>query len=347
MKTEIAIIGDHFMRADILEARILAVCGDRVWCRGIDFGWPEEPIIQGFDGTGLDGIREYQGDPEQVVKHVGSASILVTHLAPLPGHVLEQMPSLKLLIVVRGGPVNVDFDAVRRLGLAVAHTPGRNSSAVAEFTIGVMIAQTRNVTRGHDALRGGHYRHDLYHSDIVGQELSDMTVGIVGYGAVGRLVARHLRAFGSELLVCDPYAQLSREDMDAGLSMAGLEDLLQRSDIVTLHARVTPTTVGMMNADAFRLMKPGSVFINTARGPLVDYDALYGALTDGPLRGAAIETFASEPPAEDLPLLRLPNVTLTPHIAGASSRTIHRASDLAATEVHRWINGRALLNPCH
>ena len=346
MTHEVSIIGDRFMLSETFSDRIRAVCGETVRCRTLDFAWPDQPITQGYEADGIKGIKEYQGTVEQVVSHVGEAPILVTHLAPLSVDVFDQLPTLKLVVVSRGGPVNVDLAAAQKHSVAVAYTPGRNSTAVAEFTIGVILAETRNITKGHDALRDGRFRDDLYRADRVSHELSDMVVGIIGYGTVGQLVAKHLRHFGSTVLVSDPYVELSAGDAAGGIEIVELHDLLSRSDVVTLQARVTPATTGMMNARTFSMMKPGSIFVNTARGPLVDYDALYVALTDGPLRGAAIETFAYEPPPADLPLLQLPNVTLTPHIAGASLRTIDVAAQHAAEEVRRWINGDPLLNQC-
>jgi D-3-phosphoglycerate dehydrogenase len=154
-----------------------------------------------------------------------------------------------------------------------------------------------------------------------------------------------LRAFGSRVLVHDPYVSLTASDDDAGVEAVSFDDLLSRSDVVTMHARVTEETRQMMNAAAFARMRQGSVFINTARGPLVDYDALYDSLHSGHLGAAMLETFAIEPVPADWPLLQLPNVTLTPHIAGASVRTVTYAAEMAAEEVRRYLCGEAPVNP--
>ena len=346
MSIEVAIIGDRFMRSEVFADALTAACGGRVTCRGLDFPWPDEPMEHGYAVSGLEGLKEYFGTPEQVIEHLGAASVLVTHLAPMSASVFEAAPALELLAVSRGGPVNVDMKAAAAHGVTVVNTPGRNASAVAEFTIGAIIAQTRNITRGHDALRRGEYRGDLYRADAAGDELSDLTVGVIGYGNVGTRVVRLLRAFGGPILVCDPHVQLSREDAQAGVRHVSLERLLAESDVVTLHPRVTDETRGMIGAEALRAMKPGAVLVNTARGPLMDYDALHHALTEGALRGAMLETFAVEPPPADNPLLALPNVTLTPHIAGASLKTVRIAAEMAAEEIRRWIAGEPLLNRC-
>ena len=173
-----------------------------------------------------------------------------------------------------------------------------------------------------------------------------MTVGVIGYGAIGSRVVRLLKAFGCRLLVADPYVQLSVQDRNDGVAHVALEQLLEQADVITLHARVTAETTGFIGRAAFARMKKGAVLVNTARGPMVDYDALHDALASGQLGGAMLDTFAVEPVPPDWPLLRLPNVTLTPHIAGASVRTVTFAAEQAAEEVRRFLAGEPPLNPC-
>jgi D-3-phosphoglycerate dehydrogenase len=173
-----------------------------------------------------------------------------------------------------------------------------------------------------------------------------MTVGLIGYGEVGRRVVKLLKAFGCRILVSDPYVQLSADDLRDGVVQVALDRLLAEADIVSLHPRVTPETTRMMNAETLRKMKSDATLINTARGPLMDYDALFEVMQQGHLRGAMLETFAIEPVPPDWPLLQLPNVTLTPHIAGASVKTVTYAAGLAAEEVRRFLDGEPPLNPC-
>jgi D-3-phosphoglycerate dehydrogenase len=195
-------------------------------------------------------------------------------------------------------------------------------------------------------LRRGEWRGDLYRADLTGEELSEMMVGVIGYGHIGTKVVRILKAFGCRTLVCDPYVQLSAQDLRDGVVQAPLERLLRESDVVTLHARVTEETRGFIGRNEFEQMKPGAYFVNTARGPMVDYEALTEALKNRRLRGAAIETFAVEPTPANLELLRLDNVTLTPHIAGASVKTVKFAAEATAEEVRRYLAGENPLNPC-
>lgn len=345
--TDVAVIGDLFMRSDYFVDALAQTCADRVTCRTLDLQWPDQPMAHKAGRADLAGLHEYMGVPEDIIAHVGAAPVLVTHLAPLSRTMFEAMPHLKLLAVARGGPVNIDMKAAADHGVQVVNAPGRNASAVAEFTIGAILAETRNITRGHDALRRGVYRGDLYRADIAGDELSEMTVGIIGYGDIGRRVVRLLRAFGTKVMVADPYVTLTDQDAaDENVIHCGLEPLLSASDVVSLHPRVTDETRNMIDAAALDRMKPSAILVNTARGPLMDYDALYAALSRGHLRGAMLETFAVEPTPVNLPLLKLPNVTLTPHIAGASRTTIRNAAGKAATEVQRWLDGAPPLNPC-
>lgn len=341
-----AVIGDNFMRPELFAKAITQQCGSALSLRLKTLPWPDEPMEHGYARPGLDGLKEYQGDPDEIVDFVGDAEILVTQLAPVSAAMLARMPRLRLIAVSRGGPVNIDIQAAQLRQIKVVNAPGRNASAVAEFTIGAILAQTRLIGTGHDALRAGDWRGDLYRVDRTGRELSEMTVGLIGYGQIGTRVVKLLRPFGCRILVHDPYVSLSAEDVNAGVISVSLEQLLAESDIVSLHPRVTPETTGMMNASRLAAMKPGSYLINTARGPLLDYQALVEVLQQGKLAGAALDTFSIEPAPIDWALLKLPNVTVTPHIAGASVRTVTVAAEMVAEEVRRFLAGEPPLNPC-
>lgn len=342
----ISIIGDRFMLPSVFEKAIREKCGDDLEIHCHEQPWPDEPMHHGYADPGMDGLKEYQGTADEVVAYVDDAEIVVTHLAPFSASILDRLPGLKFIAVSRGGPVNIDMAAARERQIRIVNTPGRNASAVAEFTIGAILAETRLITLGHESLRRGEWRGDLYRADRTGEELSEMTVGVIGYGHIGTKVVRLLKAFGCRILVCDPYVQLAAGDLKDGVAQVSMERLLNESDVVTLHARVTSETRGFFGEAQFAAMKRGAYFVNTARGPLVDYAALTEALKSRHLRGAAIETFAIEPTPPDMELLRLDNVTLTPHIAGASVRTVKVAAEAAAEEVRRYLAGEGPLNPC-
>lgn len=343
----IAIIGDRFMQPTYFQQAIevLPKSGRSFEFRHLELDWPDTPFIHGTPGTATAGLREFLGDPAEMAAFIGDAQVLVTHLSPVTSSMLEACRALQLIAVSRGGPVNIDMQAARARGVPVVNAPGRNSTAVAEFTIGMILAQTRLLTLGHVSLSKGDWRGDLYRADRTGEELCNLTVGLIGYGHIGTKVVRLLKAFGCRIIVADPYATVTGADLKDGVEQVDLKTLLAQSDVVSLHARVTPETTGFMNAASFAQMKQGAYFINTARGPMVDYASLYTALTNGHLRGAGIETFDVEPPNPDSPLLRLPNVSLTPHIAGASIKTVKHAAAMVAEELRRFLSGEPPLNP--
>ena len=348
------VIGDSFMLPEAFIAAVNHIEGWEFSIRQDRQNWPDDDLTHGYEPTaegeisGLDELaclKEYFGRPEDVIPLIEDAEIYIGHLAPITQSVIDAAPNLKLIGVSRGGPVNIDMAAVRSRGIPVVNTPGRNAGAVAEFTIGMILSQTRLITTGHQALSTtGDWSGHLYRADTTGRELGEMTVGIIGYGHIGTRVVRHLKSFGCKILVCDPYVQLSPGDLDDGVRQASLEEILEESDVITMHPRVTAETTGMIGKAEFDQMKDGAYFINTARGPLVDYDALYEALTSGKLAGAGLETFGIEPVPIDSPLLKLPNVTLTPHIAGASVKTVTNAAEMLAEEVRRHLNGEPLIN---
>jgi len=346
MTRQLTIIGDRFMLASMFETAIRDRGTADLEIQSYDLPWPDEPMEHGYAKPGMDGLKEYMGEPEHIVGLIGEAEMLVTHLAPLSATMMDRLPGLRFVAVSRGGPVNIDIAAARERSIRVVNTPGRNAGAVAEFTIGAILAETRKITRGHDALRRGEWRGDLYRADATGEELSELTVGVVGYGAVGTRVVKLLKAFGCRVMVADPYVQLSADDYRDGVEHVGLDPLLSESDVVTLHARVTAETTGLIDAAALQRMKTGSILVNTGRGPLLDYDALYAALESGHLGGAMLDTFGIEPVPPDWPLLSHPNVTLTPHIAGASLKTVKIAANLVADEVERYLAGKPPINPC-
>ena len=188
MAREVAIIGDYFMLPEMFEQKLREVCGEDVAIRSRKDNWPNEPMEHGYAKAGMEGLKEYFGGADDVVEFVGEAEILVTQLAPMSAGMLARLPKLKMIAVSRGGPVNIDMTAARARGVLVVNTPGRNASAVAEFTLGAILAETRKIRVGHEALRKGEWRGDLYRADTTGRELNELTVGVIGYGKIGTKV---------------------------------------------------------------------------------------------------------------------------------------------------------------
>jgi D-3-phosphoglycerate dehydrogenase len=333
----VAIFGDRFVRAAILEEtlrRHLSPVIGELSCASVELGYPDEPAQHTAE------IREFVGAPQDVIALAADAEIILSHMPPLTQDVIDRLPKLRVIGCTRTEAVNVNVPAATARGIPVMIAPGRNARAVAEFCVGLMIAETRNLARGHAALARGGWRTDLYLYDRAPRELRGQTIGLIGFGHIGSLMPGLLKPFGVRVLAYDPYVA-EAVFTEAGAERVGeMDALLAASDIVSLHARVTPETRGFIGERQFRLMKRGAYFINTARGPMVDYDALYRALVDGHLAGAGLETFATEPPPPDWPLLRLPNVTLTPHIAGCSRESVHVAADLVCADIAAWYGGR-------
>ena len=338
---KVAIIGDHFMLPAMFERALAALPTPAIETRSLQLDWPDAPMRAGDTNDGDSGVSEYVGAPDEVARFIGDAEILINHLAPVTRAMLAHLPRLKFIVITRGGPVNMDMRALAERAIGVASTPGRNASAVAEFTVGLLLTQTRRISAGHEALRRGRWRGDLYRADSAGDELADLTVGIIGYGRIGNRLARLLQPFNCRLLAADPHVDIN----DEAVKQVAQSALLAESDVVVLAARVTAESVGLIGDAQLRRMKKTALLVNVARGPLVDYAALYDALAENRIGGAALDTFAIEPPPAGEPLLQLPNVTLTPHIAGASRRTINIAAECAAEEVRRYLAGESPRNP--
>ena len=230
------------------------------------------------------------------------------------------------VIAMHGVGVNhIDRAAAQSKGVLVANAPGANSDSVADLAFGLMLAAFRRIPQQAQALAGGAWTSE------VGIELWQKTIGIVGLGHIGRAVARRAHGFEMSVLAYDP--MLTEEAFAAsGSRSVSLEELLASSDVVTLHAPSTPATRGLINADRLQLMKRTAFLINTARGDLVDEDALYHALRTGGIAGAGLDAYVEEPPTKSR-LLTLPNIVATPHIGSHTKEAVTRASVMSAQNV--------------
>jgi D-3-phosphoglycerate dehydrogenase len=340
---KIAIVGDAFVHASFFahaltthfHAAKLLQAGEELAFATLQTGWPDVPQINN------DEIREYVGNFYEIVALAQDAQVLVTHVGPLTSAMLQLLPDLQIIGCCRGGPVNINVAAATARRIPVVNAPARNAQAVIEFTLGVMLAECRGISRAHKALSQGIWQGEIYRYEQAGRELQGQTIGLVGFGAIAQGLIPYLKPFNLRILAFDPYVPPERAAA-LGVELVDLPTLLGAADIVSIHARVTPQTTGLMGATEFAQMKPGAYFINTARGPLVDYAALYAALAGGHLGGAALDTFAVEPPPADWPLLALPNVTVTPHIAGASREAARRGAEIVAQDIANFFAGQPL-----
>ncbi len=240
----------------------------------------------------------------------------------------------------RGDPTNVDVAAATRAGVPVLHAPGRNAAAVAEMTVALLYAVTRHVVPGDADVRAGRvFGETLPYQRYRAHELAGRTIGLVGLGAVGREVKWRMEGLGLHVISTDPFAPDATHQ---------LEELLAESDIVSIHAPANADTAGMIGGDAFDLMRPGVVFVNTARAAIHDDDALVSALRSGRVAAAALDHFDGEQLPAGHPLLGMPNVVLTPHIGGATYETEARHSMMIAEDLARLLRGERphrLANP--
>lgn len=334
--TRVLLAGDHFVRNGIMRDALAESVGSvDLEVRELVLPWPLTPFGPVAE------VVEASGSEDEMISALDGVEICLTQMAPFTERVLASAPALKLVCVGRGGPVNVNLSAASASGVSVCFAPGRNATATAEHTVALILSAVRAIPQRDAELRRGQWRSDYYQFDAVGPELSGATVGVVGFGAIGQRVARIMHGFGAEIVVFDPYAD---EAALAGIATAveSLPALLERSLVVTLHARATSETAGLIGPAEIESMRPGSILVNAARGSLVDYEAVCDALADGHLRAAAFDVFPAEPLPADSRLLSLPNAIVTPHLAGASQETAINAASMMAEEVRRYLAGEPL-----
>jgi autoinducer 2 (AI-2) kinase len=290
-----------------------------------------------FDGTELAAkLRSVEAD------------VLIVEADLVHEEVLDHA-SLRLIGCCRGDPLNVNVVRATTLGIPVLYAPGRNADAVADLTLGYMLALARHIYTVNLQLKTGQMAFESTRDYLTvyerfgGFELGGVTVGVVGFGAIGRRVVQRLRAFGSRVLVYDPYVAASVVH-GAGAEPCGLDELLPRVDILTLHCPDTAENHNLISAERLRRLKRGAFFLNLARAALVDDDALYAALCDGHLAAAAFDVFADEPVRADNRFVRLPNVLASPHLGGATRDVLRHQSDLIVDGIEAWLRGE---RPAH
>jgi phosphoglycerate dehydrogenase-like enzyme len=278
-----------------------------------------------------------EGDEAALVRLLPETDVIWHVLKRCTAEMIAAAPKLRLIQKIGVGVNTIDLDAAKARGIAVCNLPGTNARAVAELTLALMLAVLRRLPRFDAAMRRGEWL-DPELQDGIG-ELGGRTVGLVGYGAIARLLAPVLIALGCRLI----HTSRARH-ADAPGERRSLDELLAEADVVSLHLPLTDDTANLIDATAIARMKPGAVLINTARGGLVDQAALTHALASRRLAGAGLDVFVHEPHDASEVLFRLPNVVLTPHIAWLTTGTFDRSFALAAENCRRLAVGEALLH---
>jgi D-3-phosphoglycerate dehydrogenase len=295
-----------------------------------------------FGGWGYEGVKL---TPQQLVDRAGDSEILIIGYEDIDEYVLQHLPQLKYIACTRGGIENIDVDLVKQYGVLLSNTPGRNASAVADFTVGLMISVARFIPQTY------RYIWDRRWDDVpwdtagntpykrfAGIELEGKKLGLIGYGAIGKKVSKRALGFDMEILVYDPY--LTPDDVAGTATLVDLDTLLSQSDFVSLHCKLTNATKGIMNNVNISKMKKSAYLINSARGGLVNEEDLYQCLKDGTIAGAALDVLIEEPMNRNHPFLELGNLIVTPHTGGASHDILNHQSSMIVNDVLHFIDGK-------
>ena len=273
---------------------------------------------------------------DEIIERCQDAEAVLTNKAVLPRETLARLPKLRYIGVTATGFNIVDVVACRDLGIAVCNVPAYSSMSVAQLVFAFILEHCHHVGLHAEIVRQGRWSRSpdfaFWERPLV--ELDELALGIVGFGNIGKQVARLGSAFGMEVLV---HSRTRREE--PGVEWTDLEDLLHRSDFVTLHCPLTDQTQGMINAQSIRKMKQGAFLINTGRGQLVVEQDLANALNDGYLAGAGLDVLSVEPPPEDNPLISAQNALITPHIAWATRAARVRLMKTTVENIAAWIRG--------
>lgn len=333
------IVGDSFITLDYFREAFEGIAkANEVRFLKLD---EDEKLVPG--SASEKSLREYLESNRQLISEVGDAEVLVVHGAPVSEEVLAAGRNLKVLCCARGGPVNVDVAAASARRIPVITAPGKNAEAVAELTVALMVMLSRNLVRAYTHVRTTRVAgKDNYEGNqFFGHELDGKTLGLIGFGRVGSRVAKRAIGFGMAVLVYDPYVDRSKIESE-GVRVAGLEEVLTRSDFVSLHARESKENENLMGSGQFSMMKRGAFFINTSRPSMVDEGALCSALREGRLAGAGMDVVRYDPSRPVNPLIEMDNTIVMPHIGGATFETTTKGAMIVAKQVERYLEGEPL-----
>ncbi|MEX3609655.1 phosphoglycerate dehydrogenase [Rothia sp. LK2588] len=280
-------------------------------------------------------IRTTDGaDREQLLSAIADVdAILIRSATQMDAEAIGAAQRLKVIARAGVGLDNVDIKAATAAGVMVVNAPTSNVISAAELTVGHILGLARNIAAADASMRQGQWKRSAY----AGVELYEKTVGIIGLGRIGGLVAERIKAFGTEVIAYDPFVTSARAS-SLGVELVELDELLRRSDFITIHMPRTPETLGMLNAESFRAMKHTAFVINVARGGLVDEADLAEALRIGEIAGAAIDVFVNEP-AQDVPFIGMPSVVTTPHLGASTAEAQEKAGVSVARSVRLALEG--------
>lgn len=288
------------------------------------------------------GDAEFATVSDEVLEKVRDADAVIAHFSVINQAVIDAGSKLKLIGVLRSGVENVNLKAAAARGIPVVSSPGRVAGAVADYTIAMMIAENRNIVRSNLIGTQGDWKIRFFNYPY-SHNMGGKTVGIIGFGEIGRQVAKRAVAFDTKVVIYDPF--VSNEDIEAaGYTPVDEETLFRTADYVSIHVRLSDKTRHMIGAKQLAMMKPTATLVNTARAGLIDEAALVEALQRKAIGGAALDVFEQEPIDKNHPLLQLENVTLTPHLAGTISNLTENSVAVLMRDLRRFIAGEPLQN---
>lgn len=276
-------------------------------------------------------------DASQIASNLDGIDFLIVHKAPVSREVIEAGNDLEIVAAARGGTENIDKESAANHDLTVLHAPGRNANAVSDYAVTFACAVHRRVPHFVETTGRGEWALE-FDPDGLPRDIAALTVGIVGFGNIGRQVAERWAGFDPSILAYDPYVD-EETIRDYGAKPMDLDDLLPAADIVTLHARLSEETHHLIAEEELEQMTEDALLVNTARGGLVDTDALVSALESGSIGGAALDVFEEEPLPENHPLLDLKNVWLSPHTAGSTRDAVLNGSRIVADDIAAILDG--------
>lgn len=301
---------------------------------------PEKQVLAGLAEVQILSPHQWKNE-EELIKALREADGILNESIPLTRHIIESLEKCRIIVRYGVGYDNVDVEAAAERGILVCNVPDYCMDEVAEHTMALILALNRRLLQLDGALKAGVWDWKLFRPI---RPLKGAVLGIVGFGRIGATVAERARAFSLRIVAFDPYVGEERI-RSHGAEPLKLEALLEASDIVSLHVPLTKDTYHMIGEKELRLMKKTAYIVNTSRGSLIDSRALYTALSEGWIAGAALDVWEKEPPGKEEPLLRLPNVIATPHIAWYSEESLKRLQVRAAEEVARVLRGEKPRSP--
>jgi D-3-phosphoglycerate dehydrogenase len=341
MPLKLLIVGDAMLPYHVIKQEFARLETMNVEISGFD--WDTGGITQ---LTHANRLIEREGPeavepPMVLLENIENMDILAVQYCPIPRKALELAKNLKVVGIMRAGIENIDIGAAQKLGIAILNVRGRNAGAVAEFTLGILLAEVRNIARSHHCLMKGEWRRKYSNTEFT-PNLSGKIFGIIGLGEVGRRLVALLKGFDTrKILLYDPYVS-EEVIISLGTEKASLKQLCEEADFISVNARLTEETKHLISGKELSIMRPNVFIVNTARAGLIDEKALAQALMRKQILGAAIDVFEDEPLPHNHPFLELDNITLTPHLAGSTVDSFRYSAQLLAEDLFRLLTGQPI-----